>query len=420
MSALGRIVQRSIENPQVPISSATIGTIFGESNAAGVPVSEARAYGLTAYYRAVSLISSTLASLPLKVYDYDTRAVASQDIRVLRYPNAAQTRFEFWQTMYANALTWGNAYAIKTRSGPNRTVTQLTPVHPGKVLVELVMPTDDNPSGKLFHIETKFGRQTGTTDTVFHLPYLAVDGYEGLRPLLLSRQVLGVALAAEQTAASFYANGSLLSGVLEVDAKLDAEQAGRLKNGWRQRISGARTAGDIAVLDAGAKFRPISIPPEDAELLASRQFGVTEIARLFGVPPHLLGDVSGSTSWGSGIEQQFIGWVQTSLGGWITMAEQRINRELLPGGEDSPLYAEYILEGLLRGDSASRADFYSKAIQWGWMNRNEVRVRENMQPTDELDGFLTPMNMAITNDDGTVVGLGGAQTIEVDDGDTAG
>jgi HK97 family phage portal protein len=133
-----------------------------------------------------------------------------------------------------------------------------------------------------------------------------------------------------------------------------------------------------------------------------------------------LGDVSGSTSWGSGIEQQFIGWVQTSLGGWITMAEQRINRELLPGGEDSPLYAEYILEGLLRGDSASRADFYSKAIQCGWMNRNEVRVRENMQPTDELDGFLTPMNMAITNDDGTVVGLGGAQTIEVDDGDTAG
>ena len=419
MSSLGRIVRRSIENPQVPISSKTIGSIFGESNAAGVPVSEARAYGLTAYYRAISLISSTLGSLPLKVYDHDTRAQATQDVKVLRYPNPAQTRFEFWQTMYANALTWGNAFAIKTVTGPNRIVTQLTPVHPSKVLVEMVLPTDENPSGKLFHIETKFGRQTGTPESVFHLPYLAVDGYEGLRPLLLSRQVLGVALAAEQTAAGFYANGSLLSGVLETDAKLDAEQAGRLKAGWRQRISGARNAGDIAVLDAGAKFRPISIPPEDAELLASRQFGVTEIARLFGIPPHLLGDVSGSTSWGSGIEQQFIGWVQTSLGGWITLAEQRINRELMPGGEDSPLYAEYTLEGLLRGDSASRAEFYSKAIQWGWMNRNEVRVRENMQPADELDGFLTPMNMAIIADDGNVVGMGGAQTTEDQNADTS-
>lgn len=398
MSALGSILRRSLENPNTPISSAEIGA-FGVFNDAVVPVSEERAYGLTSYYRAISLISSTIAALPLKVYQRDTRELAAQDIPVLREPNPSQTRFEYRQTMIANALSWGNAFSFKQRDRtPNRDVVATWPIHPSKVRVEVDLPTDDNPSGKLFHVQTSTGERVLTDYEIFHLPYLSVNGYQGLPPLAMHRQALGVAVSAENTAASFYGKGSLMSGVLGTDAKLDADQADRIQRRWQQRVAGQANAGQIAVLDAGLKFMPISIPPEDAELLASRRFGVEEIARLFGVPPHLIGAVERSTSWGSGIEQQFIGWVQTSLNGWITLIEQRINRELLPGGTFSPLYAEFTLEGLLRGDSAARAQFYAQAIQWGWMNRNEVRVRENLQPADGLDEFLAPLNMAASSD----------------------
>lgn len=399
MTALGNLLRRSIENPAVAITSADIGP-FGIPTDGVIPVSEERAYGLTAYYRAISLVSSTLATLPLKVYQRDTRQLATQQIPVLRSPNPAQTYFEFMQTMVANALTWGNSIAYKERARtPNRDVVAAWPIHPSRFRIETVPPTETNPSGKVFHVQTTLGEVTLTDDQVIHLPYLSIDGYKGLSPLGLHRQVLGVAVAAENTAANFYGKGNLMSGVLSTEAKLDNEQATRIKNRWQQRVAGQANAGEIAVLDAGMKFLPISIPPEDAELLASRKFSVEEVARLFGVPPHLLGAVEKSTSWGTGIEQQFIGWVQTSLAGWISLIEQRINRDILPGGVFSPLYAEFTLEGLLRGDSSTRAQFYAQAIQWGWMNRNEVRAKENLQPADGLDEFLAPLNMATTSDD---------------------
>ncbi len=238
------------------------------------------------------------------------------------------------------------------------------------------------------------------------LPYLSIDGTVGLSPLKLARQSLGVTVAAEDFAAKFFGSGTALSGILKTDKSLKEGDADALKKRWRELLAGIDHAHEIAVLDNGADFTPVSVPPEDAQLLGTRDFQVSEIARLTGIPPHLLGDVDKSTSWGTGIEQQVIGLVKFTFQSWLTMLEQRYTRELLPGGWTSgSWFAEHSVEGLLRGDSAARAQFYALMVQWGILSRNEVRALENREPADGLDEFLTPSNMTLISVDGTVMPL---------------
>jgi HK97 family phage portal protein len=198
-----------------------------------------------------------------------------------------------------------------------------------------------------------------------------------------------------------------VSGFLAPQGKvLKDGSAERVLERWKDRLKNSAESGNVVVLDADLKFTPVSIPPADAQLLDSRKFGVTEIARLFGVPPHLLGDVDKSTSWGTGIEAQTTGFVVFTDRQWLTLFEQRVTREFLPGGWSAGnWYAEYALEGLLRGDSAARAAFYHQAITDGWMNRNEVRARENLEPQDGLDEFLAPSNLTLISVDGELVPL---------------
>ena len=406
MSLLGAFARRSLEDPKVPLSSASLADWLSPKSLAGVAVSESRAYGLTAYYRGIALLSSTMAGLPLHVYRNGTKARVRQKT-VLDSPNPMQTPFEFWQTTYANACGWGNAYAMKQRDGAY-IVREVWPVHPSKVELEQVRPTSANPAGKVFHIS---GEGAFTAEEVFHVPYLSPHGYRGVPPLRMARQVLGVAIAAEETAARFYGSGNLLSGLLRTDQKLTREQAESLQERWRSRMTGQDNAGKVAILDAGANFQPLTVPPADAELLVSRKFGVTEIARLLGIPPHLLGDVEKTSSWGTGVEQQFLGFIQTTLQGWLTLVEQRVTRELLPGGWSSgSWYAEYNIEGLLRGDSAARAAFYKTMREIGVYSINEVRARENLEPLggDVADALMLPSNFTVVAPDGTMTPLAAA------------
>lgn len=392
MTLFGRLT-RSLENPNVPLTSSRIveWTDAGQ-RAAGMTVGEGSVFGLTAYYRAIALLSGTLAGLPLKAYQRGSRKPMKLRT-VLDSPNARQTPFEFWQTLIANALGWGNGYAQKERDGSG-IVTAVWSVHPSRVRHETVDPTEANPSGLVFYVRQKDGGERELTDDdLFRLPFLSPDGCSGLSPLRSAAQSLGIALAAEKTSGAFYANGTMLSGVLTTDQPLNQEQADRTKARWRERIGrGPGSAGEVAVLDRNLKFQALTIPPADAQLLQSRQFGVTEIARMFGIPNHLLGDITNSTSWGTGIEQQVLGMVKFTLNPWVELIEQRVTRELLPGGWDQGAwFAEYSLEGLLRGDSAARSAAYGRALQWGWMNRNEVRQLENLEPADGLDEFLVPL-----------------------------
>lgn len=405
MTILNGLLKRAnVEDPNVPLASIPSWGSFVGARGQDVPVvSEDRAYGLTAYLRAVALISGTIAALPFKVYKDGTRT-RQVDPKALSSPNAAQTRFEFRQTILANALTWGTGYAWKYRNRAGG-IVGLASIHSSRVLLEQAYtptPTDD---GLLFHIvDPKTGRrQTYTSRDVFHLPYLSPHGGAGLSPLALANRVLGISVAAEETSGKFYANGTFLSGILTSKNELDQKQAEALKARWNEKVRGANTAGEIAVLDNDTTFTPLTVPPADAQTLESRKFGVTEIARLFGVPPHLLMDVEKSTSWGTGIEQQTLGFVQYTLQPWLTLIEQRVTREILPPGQ----FGEHSLEGLLRGDSAARSAIYHSAIIDGWMTRNEVRRLENLEPGDSLDDFLVPSNLTLISVDGQLQPLGG-------------
>lgn len=403
MTLLGAMLRANLEDPRVPLSAADTG--WGSPTFAGVSVTEDRAYGLTAYFRGVALLSSTIAGLPLKVYKVGTRERVTRKT-VLDNPNPAQTPFEFRQTLAANAVTWGTGYARKYRNRADE-VSEVWSIHPSNVEMHKVRPSQANPEGRVFWVTDLDGtRRELTAWDVTAIPYLSPHGGAGLRPLQLARQVLGINVAAEETAAKFYGKGTMLSGILRTDKELDETQAGRLKRRWGNLVGGQQNVGEIAVLDSGASFTPVTIPPADAELLSSRKFGVAEVARLLGIPPHLLMDVEKSTSWGTGIEQQTIGLKVYTLEGWLKLIEQRVTREWLPGGWTAgSWYAEHDTEGLLQADSVGKAALYHQAITDGWMNRNEVRARQNLEPVEGGDEFLVPSNMTLVSVNGELVPL---------------
>lgn len=393
MSLLGTFAQRStLENPEIPISSSSAGQLFGGTEtSAGVLVSEETAFGITAYYRAIALISGTIAGLPLKTYRNGTREPAGFKT-VLDAPNPRHNYpFVFWQTVIANAVSWGRLTCWK-RTNSAGVVSQLWPIHPSRCIPFEVPESAANPQGLAFRVTHEDGRITvHTSAEILHIPYLSVNGITGISPLQAARDALGTGIAAERSAGKFYKNGSQVSGALSTDQDLTKPQADFIREEWQDIHAGPENAHRIAILSNGAKFNGISIPPKDAELLASRKWTVTEIARMFGLPPHLLGDIEKSSSWGTGIEQQNLGLVVFTLKPWLDLVEQALSANVL---NTADIYAEYSVEGLLRGDSKSRSEFYAKAIQWGWMNRNEVRQLENREPVDGLDDHLTPLNMS--------------------------
>lgn len=397
MSVLGALVRASLEDPQVSISDPALAEwLNGGRSVAGVSVNEKRIYGLPAYYRGVAISSGTLAGLPLKVYRKGTRQPILM-ATVLDNPNPRQTPFEFWQMLFANAITWGDMFAWKIRNGAD-IVSETWPIHPSRVRVTEVTPTKANPEGKVFAIRMPDGTiELFTSRHVFHVPYMSIDGVQGVRPIHAFRQSLGLAIAGDEAAAAFYGNGLMISGILSSEQKIDDKRAEMLKARWKAKISGAHHVGDVAVMSDGLKFEPIVLPPKDAELLSSRQWSVDEIGRMVGLPPHMLGNVDRSTSWGSGIESQVLGLVKFTFKPWCDLVEQRATRELLPGGWTSgSWFAEYSIEGLLRGDSKARADFYSRMVQSGLMSLGEPRRLENLEPVDGLDDvFLIPKNMSV-------------------------
>lgn len=405
MSMLGALT-RSLDNPTVPLTAESLGEwLGGERTKAGVQVTEQRALGLTAYLRAITLVSGTCASLPFKPYKNGTRERVTQRT-VLDNPNPSQTPFEFWQTMYANALGHGNGFARKVVDGAG-IVREVWPIHPAQVRVEAVDVGDQTPDGRLYLVRDRHGvEHRMSSRAIFLLPYLSLDGLVGLSVLRAARQSLGVAIAAENNAAQMFGKGSRVSGVLQSKRRLNGPQAKDLKRRWRELVAGPDNAGDIAVLDAETEFKPVALPPADAQLLESRRFSTAEIARLFGIPPHMLGDVTTSTSWGSGIEQQTMGFVTYTLRPWLTMVEQRVTRDLLPGGWTSgSWFAEYSLEGLLRGDSKTRGEFYRALANLGAIKPTQIQALENMTPDPAVDFYTVPSNMTVVRPDGEIVPL---------------
>ena len=370
----------SVESPAVPISSTSILDMLNVGQTtAGVSVTETSALGMTAVWRAVNLISGVCAGLPLHAFrntdDTDVRTRmprTSAAARLLAEPHPDMTPLEFWETVYAHLCLWGNAY-IRTLRNQNGQITELWPIHPGRVRVG----RESDTGTKVYCID---GGETEHTDaTIMHIPGFGYDGVCGVSPIRFARQAIAMGLAAEQYGGALFGNGSLASGILQTEQRLEQKDADKLKLRWRQKATGLNNAHDVVVLDSGAKFQQLSIPPQDAQFIESRRFQIVEVARLYGIPPHMMMETDKSTSWGTGIEQQAIGFNVYDLRRYYQRVEQRVTRILRPANA----YAAYSVEGLLRGDSAQRSEFYTKLFHLGVFSTNDIRRLENLAPVGE-------------------------------------
>jgi HK97 family phage portal protein len=382
------------ENPANPLTGSVLSSWFGSAGKthAGVHVTEKRAMGLTPIYRAVSLLAGTQAGLPLHTYTPTTDGGRERTLhKLLLDPHPELTAFELWEFACVSKHLWGNAYLQKLRNGLGQ-VAELWPIEPWRVRVGRVKPSSLNPSGKVFEVTDDDGRtHAWTPREVLHIPGMGYDGITGCSPIRVAKQALGIGLAAEEYGARFFGNGSLMAGVLQTEQQLKPEQADALHKRWLAKVAGLGKAHDIVVLGNGTKFVPIGVPPKDAAFLESRSFTVGDAARLFGLPPHLLGETQKSTSYGAGIESQGTQLVVFTLQADLSRFQQRVTKELCT----TPEFAEYSTQGLMRGDSKTRAAFYQSGITSGWLLRSEARRFENLPAVDGMEIPLTPQNMAL-------------------------
>lgn len=374
----------SVAHPRDPV----LARIFGarSNTAAGVSVTPDNALQLSAVYACVRILSSAIASLPLQMYrrlENQGRTLATTHplYPVLHHqPNPWQTSFEYREMQVGHLLLRGNAYSRIISTGGNP-VAELIPLHPDR------MEPFWAPNGTIaYRYQPEDGPpETLLQDEVHHIRGYSSDGLKGLSPIEMNRESIGLARASEEFGSRFFSNGANLGGVFEHPQALGDKAYDRLKESLKNEFAGGpHNAHKTAILEEGMKWTQIGVPPDQAQFLETRKFQVAEIARIFGVPPHMIADMEKSTTWGSGVEELSIGFVVYSLRPWLVRMEQAIYRDLLTTNGKRTFFAEFNVDGLLRGDSQARAEYYSKALGSGgapaWMTQDEVRQLENLNP----------------------------------------
>ncbi len=343
------------------------------------------AQSVAACYAAVALIAEAIGSLPLKLYrhgeDGDRKAATDHPLHSVlhRAPNDQQSATEFWEWMVSSMLLTGNAYARVSR-GWDGQARSLDPLVTDRVTI---MRKGESIAG--FEYTDRDGkRERLLPSEVFHLRHRAGnDPLIGVSPITAARAVIQLAQAEAQHGQSTFDNGTRASGILSMPGKLRPEQRQAIAASWQSQYAGGSNAGRVPVLEEGTTFTPISLSLEDADWVAARRFSVEEVARIFKVPPVLIGDMTHSTySNATAMDRHF---AKHTLGRHLSAIEGAINRQLLTPVAARTLYAEFSLEGLLRGDSTERAGFYSSGINDGWLRRSEVRRLENMSSIPGID-----------------------------------
>ena len=381
---------RARDKPQNALNGGAYSFFFGGTTS-GKAVNERSAMQMTAVYACVRILSEAIASLPLHVYRYnDTggkeKALAHPLYRILHdEPNPEMSAFSFRETLMTHLLLWGNGYAQIIRNGRGEVVA-LYPLMPDRMAV------DRDTQGSIFYeyaradgdVRTMGGKSTVrlAPSDVLHIPGLGFDGLVGYSPIAMAKNAIGMGLACDEYGASFYQNGAQPGGVLEHPGVVKDPK--RVRDSWNAIYQGSANAHRIAVLEEGMAYKPISISPEQAQFLETRKFQIDEIARIFRVPPHMVGDLEKSSF--SNIEQQSLEFVKYTLAPWITRWEQAIYRALLSQAEKERFFVRFNVEGLLRGDYQSRMTGYSIARQNGWMSANDIRELENLDRIPTEDG----------------------------------
>lgn len=356
-------------------------------------ISDARALQLSAVWSCVRLISESVACLPLGFYERTTDSREplpdTHDlVRLLkRRPNQIMTDVEFREAMTTQLVLWGNGYARIDRRADG-TPTNLTPLVPGK------MDVIRSGLGSVYYeYYSDTGIETYQKKDIFHLKGFSAEGVIGFSPLALARQSMGLSVAAEQYSAGAFKRGGRPLGTLNFEKFLTNDQREKARDIYEDITSGAMNNARSWVLEGGTTYTPISIPPDDLQMLQSRQFQLGEIARFFRVPSHLINDSEKATSWGSGLEQLDLGFLKYTLSPYLKRWETTIRDSLMRPVDQQKLIVEHNVEGMLRTDSAARAAFYSQMAQNGLMTRNEIRKKENLPMMEGADDLTAQVNL---------------------------
>ncbi len=397
-------------------TSGSAYSFFMGGSTSGKRVNERTAMQMTAVYSCVRILSEAIAGLPLHVYKYNETGGKEKAVDHPLYfllhdePNPEMTSFVFRETLMTHLLLWGNAYAQIIRNGKGEVVS-LYPLMPdrmtvnrdtkGQLYYEYQVSNDDAPTVKGSTVILK-------PSDVLHIPGLGFDGLVGYSPIAMAKNAIGMAIACEEYGAKFFANGANPSGVLEHPGTL--KDPAKVRDSWNAAFGGSSNSHKVAVLEEGLKYTPISISPNEAQFLETRKFQIDEIARIFRVPPHMVGDLEKSSF--SNIEQQSLEFVKYTLDPWVSRWEQAIARSLFSQTEKTTYFIKFNVDGLLRGDYQSRMQGYSIGRNAGWMSANDIRELENLDriPAEEggdlylVNGNMLPLKdagaFANTSDDG--------------------
>ena len=387
-------------------TNATSGSsyrFFLGGSTSGKTVTERSAMQMTAVYSCVRILAEAIAGLPLHLYTYKEDGGKEKAIGHPLYlllhdePNPEMSSFVFRETLMTHLLLWGNAYAQIIRNVKGEVVA-LYPLMPNRMTV------DRDSSGQLFYSYQMNNSDAPTMKTgtvilkpsdVLHIPGLGFDGLVGYSPIAMAKNAIGLAIATEEYGAKFFANGATPGGLLEYPGTV--KDPDRVRESWNKGFSGSQNAGKVAILEEGMKYTPISIAPEQAQFLETRKFQINEIARIFRVPPHMVGDLEKSSF--SNIEQQSLEFVKYTLDPWVVRWEQSLSRALFTPEEKKKYFFKFNVEGLLRGDYQSRMNGYATARQNGWMSANDIRELENLDriPAEEggdlylINGNMLPL-----------------------------
>ena len=403
---------RSRDKPTDRTAGSSYSFFLGGTSS-GKYVTERSAMQMTAVYCCVRILSEAVASLPLQFYRYTDDGGKEKAVEHPLYfllhdePNPEMTSFIFRETLMTHLLLWGNAYSQIIRNGKGEVVA-LYPLMPDR------MKVDRDEHGRLYYEYTVYdsddvdGRK-GTNKVgrtvrlqlhdVLHIPGLGFDGLVGYSPIAMAKNAIGLAIATEEYGSKFFANGAAPSGVLEHPGTI--KDPSKVRESWQATFGGSGNANKIAVLEEGMKYTPISISPEQAQFLETRKFQIDEIARIFRVPPHMIGDLEKSSF--NNIEQQSLEFVKYTLDPWVSRWEQAMVRALLTPDEKKKYFFKFNVDGLLRGDYQSRMNGYATARQNGWMSANDIRELENLDRIPAEQGgdlYLINGNMTKLEDAG--------------------
>ena len=398
----------SRDKPENRTSGSAFSFFLGGTTS-GKFVNERTSMQMTAVYCCVRILSEAVAGLPIHLYRYTDVGGKEKAVDHPLYfllhdePNAEMTSFVFRETLMTHLLLWGNAYAQIIRNGKGE-VIGLYPLMPDRMTV------DRDADGNLYYEYTRYSEDAKTMNTrdmtvklsprdVLHIPGLGFDGLVGYSPIAMAKNAIGLAIATEEYGSKFFANGAAPSGVLEHPGVL--KDPAKLRDSWTQTFGGSHNANKVAVLEEGVKYTPISISPNEAQFLETRKFQIDEIARIFRVPPHMIGDLEKSSF--SNIENMSREFVTYTLDPWLVRIEQSVARALLTPDEKKKYFIKFNVDGLLRGDYESRMQGYSIARQNGWMSANDIRRLEQLDEIPAEEGgdlYLVNGNMVPLTDAG--------------------